>query len=68
MRCRYRAGRLQVVESYSLPTSISAMTQDAQGAIYAIGFNASLFVLAKGAKEFQARLLYPPDTYVFTNA
>ena len=67
MRCRYRAGRLQVVESYSLPTSISAMTQDAQGAIYAIGFNASLFVLAKGAKEFQARLLYPPDTYVFTN-
>jgi signal transduction histidine kinase/DNA-binding response OmpR family regulator/ligand-binding sensor domain-containing protein len=67
IRCRYDGSRLHPVNNFFVPTSISVMTQDKNGTIYAIGFNANIFILKKGDGEFQAKPLYPMDMFVFTS-
>jgi signal transduction histidine kinase/ligand-binding sensor domain-containing protein/DNA-binding response OmpR family regulator len=67
IRCRYDGNRLHPVNNFFVPTSVSVMTQDKNGTIYAIGFNANIFILKEGDREFQSKPLYPMDTYVFTS-
>jgi len=68
VKCRYDGRRLHLVNDYSLKTSITAVTEDNFGTIYAIGFNSNIYILRKGDSEFQHKQLYDPDFYVFTSA
>ena len=67
IKCRFDGNRLQRIDSYPL-TPITAMTEDGQGTVYAIGFNRNLHILRKGERTFQQYALYDPDIYVFTSA
>ena len=68
IRCRYDGIKLRRVKDFYPPTSITAMTEDNNGTIYAIGFNQNIYLLRKGEDRFQQKQLYDPGTYVFTSA
>ena len=68
IKCSFDGQHLRIINDYSLQTSITAMTEDNNGTIYAIGFNHNIYFLQKGDIEFRQKQLYTPGIYVFTSA
>lgn len=66
IKCRYEDGELCEEAVFWMPfTSITCMTQDNNGTIYASGIGENIYTLAKGEKEFESVSLYP-KTFVYT--
>ena len=66
IKCRYEDGELREDAVFWMPfTSITCMTQDNNGTIYASGIGENIYTLAKGEKEFEIVPLYP-KTFVYT--
>ena len=66
IKCRYDGRELREEAVFWMPfTSITCMTQDNSGTIYASGIGENIYTLAKGEKEFKTVPLYP-KTFVYT--